>query len=216
MKKGFTIVELAIVLVVIGIIISMGMKGKQLVDVARFKNEVIKTYKLQAALHIYLAQSKNFVRYGNYNDIDMDKVMSAGGISSKDLKSSYNKNGYEAHYSITACRIVEEAVGPLPNSMYESGSNKQTNYCGELLVYSTTSGNSASKSVLLMPLQLQCGIETLMDDESLITGMGRRAANSSSPYTVVYDDFTDETYSDCMALSSSFEYAYYEYRTMLY
>ncbi len=63
MKKGFTIVELAIVLVVIGIILAMAVKGKALVETARYKAEINKIRKLEAAVHIWLATHPDYVPY---------------------------------------------------------------------------------------------------------------------------------------------------------
>jgi prepilin-type N-terminal cleavage/methylation domain-containing protein len=56
-KKGFTIVELAIVLVVIGIILGMAVKGKALVDAARMKAAVAKINKFEAAVAILYASN---------------------------------------------------------------------------------------------------------------------------------------------------------------
>jgi prepilin-type N-terminal cleavage/methylation domain-containing protein len=57
LKKGFTIVELAIVLVVIGIILGMAVKGKALLHSARIKAEVAKLNKFEAAVATYFAKT---------------------------------------------------------------------------------------------------------------------------------------------------------------
>ena len=55
--KGFTIVELAIVLVVIGIILGMAVKGKSLVDAARVKADLARIHKVESATAIYYAKT---------------------------------------------------------------------------------------------------------------------------------------------------------------
>jgi prepilin-type N-terminal cleavage/methylation domain-containing protein len=49
-KKGFTFVELAIVLVIIGIIMGMALKGRSLIEGAKTRSEVRKLEKIQASV----------------------------------------------------------------------------------------------------------------------------------------------------------------------
>jgi prepilin-type N-terminal cleavage/methylation domain-containing protein len=53
-RKGFTLVELAIVLVIIGFLLGMALKGKHLIDSAKVKSEAVKWDKISTALAIYL------------------------------------------------------------------------------------------------------------------------------------------------------------------
>ena len=57
-RKGFSLVELAVVLVVIGLIIGMVMKGRQLIDGARVKNLASQYNKVNAGMNIF------YERYG--------------------------------------------------------------------------------------------------------------------------------------------------------
>ncbi|WP_293931901.1 type II secretion system protein [Iodobacter sp.] len=59
-QTGFTLVELAIVLVIIGLILGMAFKGKDLIDGAKVKSMAAQYNKVQAAFNIY------FERYGAY------------------------------------------------------------------------------------------------------------------------------------------------------
>lgn len=59
-QTGFTLVELAIVLVVIGLILGMAFKGKDLIDSAKVKNMQAQYNKVSAAVNIY------YEKYGSY------------------------------------------------------------------------------------------------------------------------------------------------------
>jgi prepilin-type N-terminal cleavage/methylation domain-containing protein len=59
-QSGFTLVELAIVLVIIGLILGMAFKGKDLIDGAKVKSAQANINKIQAGMNIY------FERYGSY------------------------------------------------------------------------------------------------------------------------------------------------------
>ncbi len=56
MKKAFTLIELAIALLVIGLILAMAMQGRTIVDAARAKSDVAKMDKLTAAILSYYSK----------------------------------------------------------------------------------------------------------------------------------------------------------------
>jgi prepilin-type N-terminal cleavage/methylation domain-containing protein len=59
-QSGFTLVEMATVLVIIGLILGMAFKGKDLIDGAKVKSLGAQVNKIQAGLQTY------FERYGFY------------------------------------------------------------------------------------------------------------------------------------------------------
>ncbi|BCL77200.1 hypothetical protein JHS3_29360 [Jeongeupia sp. HS-3] len=59
-QGGFTLVELAIVLVIVGLILGLAFKGRDLIDGARVKSAQASTNKIQAAVNIF------FERYQRY------------------------------------------------------------------------------------------------------------------------------------------------------
>jgi prepilin-type N-terminal cleavage/methylation domain-containing protein len=59
-QQGFTLVELAIVLVIIGLILGAAFKGKALIDGAKVKNMAAQVNKMEAAFNVY------FEKYGGY------------------------------------------------------------------------------------------------------------------------------------------------------
>ncbi|WP_255992021.1 type II secretion system protein [Chitinolyticbacter albus] len=59
-QLGFTLVELATVLVIIGLILGLAFKGKDLIDGAKIKSAQASSNKVLASMNIY------FERYGRY------------------------------------------------------------------------------------------------------------------------------------------------------
>ncbi|AOY01294.1 prepilin-type N-terminal cleavage/methylation domain-containing protein [Jeongeupia sp. USM3] len=59
-QRGFTLVELAIVLVIVGLILGLAFKGRDLIDGARVKSAQASANKIQAAVNIF------FERYQFY------------------------------------------------------------------------------------------------------------------------------------------------------
>ncbi|WP_157669509.1 type II secretion system protein [Chitinibacter sp. GC72] len=59
-QYGFTLVEMAIVLVIIGLILGAAFKGKDLIDGAKVKNMAAQVNKMQAAFNVY------YEKYGAY------------------------------------------------------------------------------------------------------------------------------------------------------
>ncbi len=56
MKKGFTLIELAIALVVIGLILAMAMKGRAILDSAEIRSDMNKLNKVSAAVASYYSK----------------------------------------------------------------------------------------------------------------------------------------------------------------
>ncbi|NPA39187.1 MAG: prepilin-type N-terminal cleavage/methylation domain-containing protein [Thermodesulfobacteria bacterium] len=59
-RRGFTLIELAIVLVIIGLILGMVFKGRQLIDSAKVDNVIAQKNKILAAVNTF------YERYGFY------------------------------------------------------------------------------------------------------------------------------------------------------
>ena len=224
MRKGFTIVELAIVLVVIGIIMAMAIKGKNLVDTARFRMEINKIYKLEAAVHIYLSTHPELITNTNTNptgyqhpwgDLNMQNLYDAGIVNQKELESMTRgalSDGtvVQGTWTPIHCQYYTPGHGSDPANMglidFYRGTNqtiawRPTNYCARILLSITTDSTSSRMLWLYMPPRIQCGIEVFMDDENTKTGAARQV------WSLQFPEFTREEYNDCMMLSMEMDYA---------
>jgi prepilin-type N-terminal cleavage/methylation domain-containing protein len=200
--SGFTIVELAIVLVVIGIILGMAVKGKSLVDAARFKAEINKINKLQTALHIWLATHPDLTAglapSGQWQgpSLDMKFLYDAGILSEGELDCGY---GWESpsygsyKWQAIACQDNVLLYGEKLWS-YASFRAGYKDFCASL---STDDDEIGRLDTLFIPPALQCGIETILDDQNVINGSARRLSGGASNLT----NYTDDEYADCRALS---------------
>lgn len=74
-QRGFTLVELAIVLVIIGLILGMAFKGKDLIDGAKVKSLASQYNKMQAGFNTY------YDKYGAYPGDGCAAVVAVGGAA---------------------------------------------------------------------------------------------------------------------------------------
>ena len=81
-EKGFTLIELAIVLVIIGIILGMVLKGQDLIQNARIKSFVSKSRHWETAMWIYFDRKGKFAGDDDTNGIIADE----GGGSTSTVK----------------------------------------------------------------------------------------------------------------------------------
>ena len=204
-ERGFTIVELAIVLVVIGIILSMAVKGKSLVDTARLRAEINKVRKLEAAIHIYLVTHPDMQivdRIGiggpnNWGDFDMSYFYDNGILTASDLRSMVGRSdGRIGHWTPVQCMYYGDAISIYRGTYNQTVPFKPTNFCARIIggVDLGEPGYSTMR-LLPMPDRIGCALEVYLDDENVATGLAR--------YLLGYNatDFTRAEYEDCMSLS---------------
>ncbi|MDR2104490.1 MAG: prepilin-type N-terminal cleavage/methylation domain-containing protein, partial [Deferribacteraceae bacterium] len=67
LAKGFTLIELAVVLVIVGIIIGMGFKGLELIDTANARSEMQKVMKIRNALASWISVNTKTEATGDFN-----------------------------------------------------------------------------------------------------------------------------------------------------
>jgi len=87
-RKGFTLVEIAIVLVIIGIILGAALKGKDLISGARYKKFI------NAGVHAWTTTSYNYMdRMGRFpGDTDKDGIIGDGNVKTEIVAATFTDN----------------------------------------------------------------------------------------------------------------------------
>ncbi|MDR2104846.1 MAG: prepilin-type N-terminal cleavage/methylation domain-containing protein [Deferribacteraceae bacterium] len=166
MRKGFTLVELSIVMVVIGLLIGMALKGKSLLESATIRSEVNKLSLMQSAVAALLSTSSGD---GSLNELPMDNssksyhfiensfLVNKGLLSYKDI--SYNNKQHE----ILFCKYKSTAD---PSGPYvEDDADPSDN-----MLCAFTPDN--------WPLKFHCVAEAALDDQDVKEGKGRSGFTS--------------------------------------
>lgn len=204
MKKGFTLVELAIVLVVIGLLVGMSFKGKTLVDAARIKNDVRKINKLETALNTYFASYNTFPGKkadGTYTDVSiMDDFIAEGLLKHSDFKLTT----FVANIHFVGCeeRIIEG--GPV---LYPIAINAKEPLC---LAFSNDPHTDAvinSPNMAMKELYI-CYLETLLDDSNILTGNGRKTTFKHTGFSITYKDCSPLANNVSTGPGNQFAYLY--------
>lgn len=178
-SKGFSLVEMAIVLVVIGVIAGLAFKGKSLIDSARIKADIQKINKISTAITTYYSKygtlpgldtaSKQMTVKNIYNDLTK-----GGFLKETDFKMSSLPNTF---YGLHGCKIsiingkemwdlVE--LNPRDNiCIFRDG--KSIKEYGDKYPDTTT---PAAKSAYMNSYMI-CQLENLLDDDNIFSGDGK-------------------------------------------
>lgn len=186
-QQGFTLVELAIVLVVIGLIMGMAFKGRDLIDGAKIKNAQAQYNKVATAFNIY------HEKYGSYPG---DGWTAAPGTAV--TGGTGTKNGQlDSAIETAAALAVLQNASILTNADTQSAFSKpwsisdtsatavahfdaNTNYL--------TVGGIATNA---MDARFVCQLDRVMDDGAPDTGIVRSSASKGSTATSDYDNTVD-------------------------
>jgi prepilin-type N-terminal cleavage/methylation domain-containing protein len=159
MKKGFSMVELAIVLVVIGIIMGMALKGGEIVEAAKVRREARKLERFEIAVAVAVQ------RLGPKGTVgELDTYNNAVNYLSEDIfidNGLLATNDYET-YTTPQSNSPEERKR-IFNSRLPSGDNF-TNFA--------TRGDPGATLVFEASPFLVCQLESMLDDRDRNTGQG--------------------------------------------
>lgn len=187
-KKGFTLVELAIVLVVIGLLMGMAFKGKSLVDAARIKADIQKINKIATAVNVYNSKYDTLpgmraVAGSSIMKISpkdfYDDLITEGLLQDGDFKMKIFGGAY---FAASGCEDAKEGN----NSVWKAvEASEQNNLCLSSIGGTTPTSPdfraftaaSFAANVGLNYIQIVsiCQIESLLDDKNIFAGDGRVA-----------------------------------------
>jgi prepilin-type N-terminal cleavage/methylation domain-containing protein len=116
-KKGFTLVELAIVLVIIGIILGAVLKGQELINSAKMKRVYSQYREILAAVLTY--QDKYVKLPGDDNDV---------ALVTRWVPATYYNTGGDGNGQISGGTIGTDVA---PGTMFTCGVATMTETCGQ-------------------------------------------------------------------------------------
>jgi prepilin-type N-terminal cleavage/methylation domain-containing protein len=217
-SKGFTIVELAIVLVVIGLIMGMAVKGKALVEAARYRMEVTKIRNMEVYLYAYHAATDGDIKIIETSDpctkfIDLRPMLDGGILTYQDLDSYFigwkegdmSETG-QLRYSYRVFEQGGDGIGPL-TCYYDENDFRYA------WIAPTYKLDLAATELVRTQVDWKyaCKLENLIDEGNIYedrdghqgtpgnTGIVRVLANSSD----LTSSFSYEDFEDCDTLPAT-------------
>ncbi|MBI5328088.1 MAG: prepilin-type N-terminal cleavage/methylation domain-containing protein [Deltaproteobacteria bacterium] len=125
-QKGFTLIELAIVLVIIGIILGAVLKGQEMINSAKIKNVGEQYRSLMAAVYSYQDKYQQFPG-------DDNAATSRSWATGKCETTSGNGNGQITEYYAAAEHLA--CAGLIAGSYNGTSENIKHKYGGDVLIY---------------------------------------------------------------------------------
>ena len=180
-NKGFTIVEMAVVIVVIGIILMLSVQVADIYATAKIRNEMGKIVKLEAAFHnYYTANGGTLPNFRTTTVADEETLIIDGYIALEDIKSFYGGKWLYHKCGLSSTEFID-------NTTTES--------------YMTMGGMLClRKDDSKVKKGVACLTEITLDDKNLFRGKGR-SSNTS-------DTITNAEFDDCRAVSGEIDYMY--------
>lgn len=168
-KNGFTLIELAIVLVVIGLLLAMVVKGKSLIDAAKMKGELNKLSKIEAAVNTYFTRYNRLPGFtGGNTAVTPDALANALVEESLLLRSDLEAFDGTNYWTFIGCKDKDGKawdVGPI---------NKYSHLCAYLSKSAPVNNiNLTAPTDNEFESSFVCQIETSFDDKTVLGGLGR-------------------------------------------
>ncbi|MFA7064869.1 MAG: prepilin-type N-terminal cleavage/methylation domain-containing protein [Bacilli bacterium] len=203
MQKGFTLIEMAIVLVIIGLITSLAMKGNDLMDQITWKRDVQSYEHLQAAIllfresrgHMPGDEDGDGIIQGRETKAAYEELTTTAGLEKKDF---IFKTGGPLYFGFTECEKTADAYEieytkyPDNTCIFPSELKPWISYGNDVLPEIT--------SELIV-----CIFEVGFDDKNVYTGNIRRARNASWGTSTNTDLKNMESALDCFSSDISDE-----------
>jgi prepilin-type N-terminal cleavage/methylation domain-containing protein len=168
MKKGFSLVEIMVVMVVIGIIVALGIKGSALVNTSRIRAEIAKLRNFETGFAGYFLKNNtlppkdddNLTTIGDIKCYITQRLLDRQVIAAEDVPSAFSHNSESWNFctniadNTTNGNVFGAAGFPVENvGVYSTGLN----------------------------YELICNIEGILDDGSEFGGSGRVLDTLNNP-----------------------------------
>ncbi|MBS1154220.1 MAG: hypothetical protein H6R07_144 [Proteobacteria bacterium] len=186
-QHGFTLVELAIVLVVIGLITGMAFKGRDLIDGAKIKNAQAQYNKVATAFNVY------HEKYGSFPGDGWSAAPGTAVTGSTGTRNGLLDSAIETAAALTVLQNgniltladTQSALGQAWTISDSSAAavahfDTNTNYL--------TAGGIGSNAV---DARYTCQLDRIMDDGAPDSGIVRSSANRGTTAAGDYDNSVD-------------------------
>ncbi|MDR2400284.1 MAG: type II secretion system GspH family protein [Deferribacteraceae bacterium] len=159
MRKGFSMVELAIVLVVIGIIMGMALKGGEIIESARIRKEARKLERFEIAVAVAVQK--------------LGPKGTVGQLETYDNTSNYLSEDFFQDNGLLVAADYETYTMPLstgPEQRKRIYNSRLDNNGG--VTDFTVRGDPGATLVFSSAPFLICQLENILDDRDKVTGQG--------------------------------------------
>jgi len=176
-QKGFTLVELAIVLVIIGLILGSVLKGQEMINNAKIKNLVNQHNALLAAFYSY------YDKYGAYPGDDIAATTHLGNSGCSGITNG-NGNGLVTEYYDALQHL---ACGGFITGSYDGATQTGTHvYGGAYYIYYQTIQGKTGNLIRFDNLTAEVAqqLDQKLDDGVYNTGSVRASADYAAGTTI--------------------------------
>ncbi len=208
-QRGFTLVEIAIVLVVIGLLLGGVLKGQELIASARVRSMADQQAGIQSAFYGF--QDRFRAVPGDMPEGDADEAIQATVTTGGDGNGQIDDGGNSIWEEANAVWEHMSKAGFLKGSYDGDDTNASdadtapTNSFGGVLVLAWDdgyTGNNPARLILHMgrnvPVSVARELDVKLDDGEPNTGILRNALTTGSPYS---DNGVGHSADDCIDTS---------------
>jgi prepilin-type N-terminal cleavage/methylation domain-containing protein len=189
-RFAFSLVELTVVLLIIGLILAIALKGQIIIESARLRSEVHKIEKLQSGFVNYVNRHDKRPPLADDGSYDAQALFDGGYLVQKETLAGIKSDGATAAFSWKYFPCLSNYVSEDNFTWSIPASN--TN----LLLANVCVATADNSSSTAMDGMLNCTIETSIDDKNYMGGGGRLDTGDTS-------DTSGIDFDDCSAASGA-------------
>jgi prepilin-type N-terminal cleavage/methylation domain-containing protein len=193
MKKGFSLAELISVLLIIGIILALSIKGADIIDGARLRSDVSSLRNFEAGFSAFYLKNNSFsddsgnVFGWSYSNGDpilvIDQLIGSRVVNKLDLPIKSYANPKQWSFSA----LTYEDGNTQTFAIY---SNILAGFDNNRFVSEIGSNRYSIGAFGMLSLKLICHVEWVLDDISLAGGSGRLVDGTGNPVPADFPDIS--------------------------